>query len=114
MSRPRVFLAHAKEDSQWVRSFYQLLKALGASPWIAPLDILPGTAWRDAIRQAIYSSEYVIACLSSKSVQKKGYIQREFRIALDISQELPINKTFIVPLRLDPCDVPDLQIGTLN
>jgi formylglycine-generating enzyme required for sulfatase activity len=114
MGKPKIFLAHVKEDRQWVRRFYDLLQALGADPWVAPLNILPGAAWRDAIRTAIHSADYVVACLSSYSVRKRSYVQREFRIALDISQELPSGKEFVIPLRLGPCAVPDLQIGTLN
>jgi len=114
MDKPRVFLAHVKEDSQWVKKFYDLLQSIGAIPWMAPKDIAPGTTWRDAIRRALQSADFVIACLSSNSVKKKGYVQREFRIALDISHEMPSERSFVIPLRLNPCEVPDLQIGALN
>ena len=37
--KPKVFLAHAKEDARWVHKLYDLLRAIGANPWMTPIDI---------------------------------------------------------------------------
>ncbi len=47
-------------------------------------DILPGEQWKMKIRQAINASEFFIACLSTNSVQKRGYLQKEIRGALEL------------------------------
>jgi formylglycine-generating enzyme required for sulfatase activity len=113
-ARPQVFMAHVTEDVVQVQALYEMLTEVGAKAWMAPRDIPPGVQWRDAIRHAIRVSDYVIACLSRHAVKKRGYVQREFRVALDTAEELPAGRPFLIPLRLEPCDVPDLQIGLLN
>jgi formylglycine-generating enzyme required for sulfatase activity len=110
----RVFLAHAKEDAARVRNLYDLLKSAGATPWMAPQDITPGAKWDVTIRETIKTSDFVVACLSENSVKKRGYVQREFRLALDVSLEVPEPLSFLIPVRLDLCEAPNLQVGQLN
>src|ERR1044072_5354494 len=112
--KPKIFLAHAREDARWVRRLYDLLQIIGANPWMASSDILPGSEWETIIRKEIKAASFVIACLSQNSISKRGYVQREFRLALDNCQEVPSAFPFLIPIRLDPCEVPDLQVGTLN
>jgi formylglycine-generating enzyme required for sulfatase activity len=112
--KPKVFLAHAKEDARWVRKLYDLLNSIGADPWMAPFNLLPGDQWDRTIRNEIRTAHFVIACLSEKSINKRGYVQREFRLALDTCQEIPGFDRFLIPLRLDPCEVPDIRVGTLS
>src|SRR5260370_15816923 len=104
--KPKVFLAHAKEDARWVHKLYDLLRSIGANPWMAPIDILPGDLWDATIRKEIRTARFVIACLSQRSISKRGYVQREFRLALENCQEIPSIGRFLIPLRLDPYEVP--------
>jgi formylglycine-generating enzyme required for sulfatase activity len=110
----KIFLAHAKEDATHVRNLYELLQAAGATPWMAPKDISPGAKWNVTIRDAIKTSDFVVACLSENSVRKRGYVQREFLLALDVSLEVPEPLSYLIPVRLDLCEVPNLQVGQLN
>jgi hypothetical protein len=43
---------------------------------------------------------------SKASINKEGYVQREIRYALDVADEKPEGAIFIIPLRLEECDVP--------
>lgn len=45
--------------------------------------------------------------LSKTSIAKRGYVQREFRLALDTMQEMSEETIDIIPVRLDDCDVPN-------
>ncbi|ODS31389.1 MAG: hypothetical protein SCARUB_03487 [Candidatus Scalindua rubra] len=65
--------------------------------------ILPGQRWRVAIREAIRTSNFVLALLSSNSVTKRGYVQKEIREALDIIDQLPDSRSFLIPVRLEIC-----------
>ena len=49
----------------------------------------------------------MVVCLSSASVDKVGYIQREQRYALDLAEEQPEGTIFLIVVRLEPCPVPD-------
>ncbi len=105
----RIFLAHAKEDKAEVIKLYERLKQKGYKPWLDKKDLLGGQLWDDEIKKAINSSDIFIACLSKQSVEKQGYVQKEFRMALQKCGELPENKIYLIPLRLDDCKIPNLR-----
>jgi hypothetical protein len=103
----RVFLCHASQDKTIVRELYQRLLAEGwIDPWLDEEKLLPGQDWDMEIEKAVESANVVLVCLSSTSVSKEGYIQRELRFALDIALEKPEGAIFIIPLRLDGCELP--------
>jgi hypothetical protein len=56
------------------------------------------------INQAIRDSRYVIALLSSHSLSKRGFVQKELKKALDVVDELPPNEIFVIPVRLEECE----------
>jgi hypothetical protein len=103
----RVFLCHASQDKPIVRELYQRLLAEGwIDPWLDEEKLLPGQDWDLEIEKAVEAADAVIVCLSNNSVTKEGYIQRELRFVLEIALEKPEGSIFIVPVRLDKCDVP--------
>jgi hypothetical protein len=103
----RVFLCHASQDKPLVRDLY---RRLGAEPWVEPwLDeerLLPGQDWDLEIEKAVEASDVVIVCLSARSVTKEGYVQKELRKVLDVALEKPEETIFIIPLRLEECELP--------
>lgn len=105
--RLKVFLCHSKDDKDHVRKLYLRLLALGCSPWLDDESLLPGQDWDVEIRNAIRSAHVFIACLSKGSVTKRGYVQKEIRFALDVADEIPEGEIFIVPIKLESCDVPE-------
>jgi len=103
----RVFLCHASQDKPVVRELYQRLSVEGwIDPWLDEEKLLPGQDWDMEIEKAVEAADTVIVCLSSNSVSKEGYIQRELRFVLDIALEKPEGTIFVVPLRLDDCEFP--------
>jgi hypothetical protein len=105
----RIFLAHAKEDKPSVRELYYKLKQKGYLPWLDEMDLLPGQLWRDEIPNAIKNSDIFIACFSQHSVAKRGYVQREFRLALDKFAESISGDIYFIPLILNDCEIPNLR-----
>ncbi|MFG6105340.1 SUMF1/EgtB/PvdO family nonheme iron enzyme [Leptothoe sp. EHU-05/26/07-4] len=105
----RIFLAHASEDKEAVTHLYQCLKARGFQPWLDKVDLLPGQNWRAEIPKAIEASDVFLACLSQQSIQKRGYIQREFRMALNAMADRPPGQIFLIPVRFDDCQIPELR-----
>lgn len=104
--RTRVFLCHANEDKPRVKPLYKRLKADGLQPWIDVVDLLPGQIWAEEIQRVLRRSHAVIVCLSRRSVEKSGYVQREIRMALDILDEQPEGRIFLIPARLEECTIP--------
>jgi WD40 repeat protein len=103
----RVFLCHSSGDKDAVRKLYHRLLADGLNPWLDERDILPGQDWEREIAKAVRSSAVVLVCLSRNAANKTGYIQKEIRYALDVAAEQPEGTIFMIPVRLEECDVPD-------
>ena len=99
----QIFLCHASEDKAAVETIYDRLKALGYKPWLDKRDLLPGQRWRSEIPKAIRASDYILIFLSKTSVAKRGYVQNEFKLALDVLREVPDGTIYAIPVRLDDC-----------
>ena len=103
----RVFLCHASQDKPAVRDLYQRLAAESwIEPWLDEEKLLPGQDWNLEIEKAVESSHAVIVCISSTSIAKEGYIQRELRQVLNIALEKLEGAIFVLPVRLDDCALP--------
>ncbi len=106
LARLKVFLCHASEDKLAVRALYSFLREKGVDVWLDEENILPGQEWRSEINKAIKKSHVVIVCLSRLATTKRGFVQKEIREALDVADEQPEDTIFIVPARLEECEVP--------
>ncbi|NOT44060.1 MAG: toll/interleukin-1 receptor domain-containing protein [Acidobacteria bacterium] len=103
----KVFLCHSSGDKDAVRALYKRLKADGFTPWLDEEDLVGGQNWDPAIRKAVQNSHVVVVCLSDTSVNKTGYVQKEIKVALDAADLRPEGTIFIVPVRLEECEVPE-------
>ena len=97
----KVFISYAREDKEFAEKLYNDLIETGIDVWMDIKDILPGQNWDKIIREAIQDSSFFLALLSSNSITKRGYIQKELKLALDVLDEFPENEIFIIPVRLD-------------
>jgi len=102
----KVFLCHAKQDKQRVRKLYRHLLENGIETWLDEENILPGQDWDLEIKKAIRGCHIVAICLSKASVTKTGYVQKEIRFALDFADEQPDGSIYIIPVKLEECEVP--------
>jgi formylglycine-generating enzyme required for sulfatase activity len=103
----RVFLCHSSSDKPVVRELYQKLSAeKWIDVWLDEEKLFPGQAWDYEIEKALDNSDAVIVTLSTSSVSKEGYVQRELRFVLDMALEKPEGTIFILPVRLDDCERP--------
>jgi formylglycine-generating enzyme required for sulfatase activity len=104
----RIFLCHASEDKAQVREVYHRLQTIdGFEPWLDEEDLLPGQEWAREIPRALQASDFILIFLSRTSVAKRGYVQREMKLALDTWQELPEGTIHTIPVRIDDCEVPE-------
>jgi hypothetical protein len=103
----QVFISYAREDSDSALRLYEDLKARSTLKlWLDKKDLLPGQTWNLEIRKAIKNSRYFIALFSSTAVQKRGYVQKEFKFGLDVLDEFQEGEIFAIPARLDDCEIP--------
>jgi hypothetical protein len=98
---PRPFISYAREDQTHADRVREWLVDVGVDPWIDHIKLQPGQNWDLALRSAMRKATHVILLLSRHSINKRGYVQREMRIALELLEELPPDKLFVIPVRLD-------------
>ena len=108
MAKLEAFLCHSSGDKIAVRRLYQgLASEPFVQPWIDEENLLPGQDWELEIRGAVRESHVVIVCLSKESVTREGFSQKEIKMALDVADEKPQGTIFIIPVKLEECDVPE-------
>jgi len=109
-----VFLCYSSEDKFAVRDFYNRLSAESwLHPWLDEEEILPGMNWEVEIEKAVEKADAVIVFLSHNSVHKEGYVHYELKLVLDIAARKPETTIFVIPVKLDECEVP-LRIRSLQ
>jgi formylglycine-generating enzyme required for sulfatase activity len=102
----RIFLSYAHADVVSVRKLHRYLREKGFDVWFDKENLMPGHDWRLEIEDGLNNSDVVIVCLSQISVSKEGFVQREFKFALDRTLDMPDGRVFLIPVRLDNCKVP--------
>lgn len=104
--RLKVFLCHSSGDKPQVRELYRRLREEGIDPWLDEENLIPGQDWQIEIPKAVKKAHAVLVCLSNKSITKEGYVQKEIKFALDAADEKPEGVIFLIPVKLEPCQVP--------
>lgn len=103
----KVFISYAKEDYMFAAKLYDFLSSNDYKPWLDKKEILPGQYWNFIIRKALREANYIILLLSNISVQKRGYVQREFKTALDFVEEKLEDDIYLIPIKMNECAVPE-------
>lgn len=104
--RPRVFLSYSRDDESVVKDLYQRLRTDGFDPWMDQEDLLGGRDWWYEIEKEIQASDAALVCLSRSVVEKPSYLHKETTLLLDFADRFPEGSTFVIPVRLDECEVP--------
>ena len=103
----KIFISYANEDFMRIEPIYEKLKAEGYKPWMDKKDLLPGEDWKVEIDKQINNSDYFILFLSKKSVTKRGYLQKEIKVALDKKDEFLPSDIYFIPVLLEKCELPE-------
>jgi hypothetical protein len=114
ISSKNVFICYAREDTKAAKRLYTDLKKAGLNPWLDKENIRGVQNWRNAIKDGINRNRFFIPLLSSVSTIKKGYLQKELRNALDVVDEYLPDAIFIIPVKLDECNIPYEKLRDLH
>lgn len=107
-----VFVSYVREDTREVLRLRDDLVLAGIDVWLARESIEPGSPWKEAIRRAIQTGAFFLACFSKQRNEKeKTYMNEELILAMDEIRQRPFNRSWFIPLKLTPCDVPDRDLG---
>lgn len=109
-SRPKIFLCHSKQDDERVSQLFYGLRDEGFDPWYDKEKLDIGDRWEDEILAAIENTDFFAMCLSEKAVGKEGFLQKEIRTAIRAFQSRAFDLAFLLPIRLEECEVPNIRI----
>jgi len=73
----------------------------GFNTWIDCKNLLPGQDFDFEITRALDKSSIVIAFVSNNSFNRRGYLQRELKRALDKMKEHLVDDIYLIPVLLD-------------
>jgi hypothetical protein len=113
-NKDRVFISYAREDAEAANRLYDDLAMAGLNPWLDTKSLLAGQNWKIIIKDSIRNSRYFIALLSSNSIGKRGYVQKELKEALEVLDEFPESQIFMIPVRLNDCNVNHSRVNELH
>lgn len=108
-----VFISYRHEDSASVDRLESRLVDAGIQVWRDKKDLWPGDHWRTGIRRAITDGTLVfLACFSSASLARPRSLQNEeLSLAVEEMRLRPPDEPWLIPIRFDNCDIPDIDIG---
>ena len=103
--KAQIFLSYAHEDIAMAKRIYQDLKRYGLDVWIDCEDLLPGQKWTIDIERNIKRSQYYLLLLSSYSMTKSGFIQKEMKIAYEVFENFSADDIYLILVRLNECEL---------
>jgi WD40 repeat protein len=112
-SSGHVFISYVREDSEKVDQLQHLLEAAGIPVWRDRSALWPGQDWKTKIRNAITNEALVfLACFSTRGAARSASYQREeLVLAIEQLRLRRIDEGWLIPVRLDECQLPDLDLG---
>lgn len=96
-----VFISYASPDRDRVLPYFDWLDKKGFNTWMDCRRLKPGQNWDFEIKRALDKATFVLIFISKLSYDRRGYIQREIKAALDKLTEKLIDDIYIVPVLLD-------------
>ncbi len=110
-SNRAVFLSYASEDAAAAQRICEALRAAGIEVWFDQSELRGGDSWDAMIRRQIKSCALFIPIISSNShARAEGYFRLEWKLAIDRSHLIALDKPFVVPVVIDQSKDDDLRV----
>ncbi len=107
------FISYSRADSGAVDGVQAALESAGIRVWRDVQQIGPGDDWKSVIREAISGEALAfLACFSFATLALvRSRQNEELSVAVgELRQRWP-HVPWLIPVRLDDCEVPDLDLG---
>src|SRR3989442_1264416 len=105
----KVFLSYGSPDLDKVERLYRRLRRVAwLNVWFNKDtdDLMTGDQWQNIVPRQIEKSDAMIICLSSRTINRRGFLQSEIGRALFVQEQQPEGTSFISPITFDQCDMP--------
>lgn len=100
-----VFLSYTVADRDRVSEYYSQLRS-DFNVWMDAFSIKVGQNWEFEIQKAQTNASIVVLFISKKSIDKRGYVQKEMNFALEKKKEKLIDDIYIIPVLLEEMEPP--------
>jgi TolB-like protein/tetratricopeptide (TPR) repeat protein len=101
-SNEAVFLSYASEDSAAATQICDALRAAGIPVWFDRSELRGGDSWDQTIRHKIRACRLFVPVISRHTeARSEGYFRREWKLAVDRTEDMAGDRTFIVPVAVD-------------
>ncbi|WP_312954036.1 TIR domain-containing protein [Atlantibacter hermannii] len=107
IDKPLVFISYASQDKERVLSYYDALEDNSYKLWMDCKKLIGGQDWDFEIRKNFSKADVVIAFITSNSYKKRGYVQRELKLALKNLEEKLRDDIYLIPVLFDGVSVPE-------
>lgn len=105
-NQPRVFISYAKEDFSIAKKIAAKLEEAGCAVWFDKKSLIPGQDWRKEIEREIPKSHFLILLCSNNGLRRREFYHAEQRLALETQAQIPEDQLYLIPVRLDGCEMP--------
>jgi HEAT repeat protein len=110
-----VFISYVRENRDVVDRLASELRDRGVTVWLDRNNIYPGTRWRYAIRKAIQSGNFFIACFSKESNERdETHMNEELTIAIDRLRKRSPEKAWFIPVVINETQIPSRFISEVE
>src|ERR1700727_3702746 len=97
-----VFLSYASQDTEAARRICEALRAGGIEVWFDQSELRGGDVWDRKIRQQIRDCALFVPIVSAHTQERlEGYFRLEWKLAVDRSHLIAIERPFLVPVVVD-------------
>lgn len=101
----RIFVCYASEEKTRVEEICKRLEGAGLNPWMDKEDSPLAKDREKEIEENIQSARFILIFFSNQLASESGSLHREIDIVLRTAQKMPKDRIFIIPVRLDECEV---------
>jgi len=103
MQVPRIFISHSHKDNLIVERLAEEIEASGFSCWLDLWEMEVGDSIRRRVEEGIKTADWLLVVLSKASVKSQWVVQE---IDMAFVQELEKRHAFVLPVVLEPCEIP--------
>jgi eukaryotic-like serine/threonine-protein kinase len=95
-------LSYAREDAEAARRVAEVLRAAGIEVWFDETELRGGDTWDAKIRREIRECALFLPIISHHTnLRLEGYFRREWKQAVDRTEDMAEEKPFLVPIVID-------------
>lgn len=106
------FLSYVRENALQADRLKRDLEARGIAIWLDRYDIVGGQRWPLVTLEAIAGAPFFIACFSAAYDRRTdSQMNEELNLASERLRRHHLDLTWLIPVKLDPCNLPAFDIG---